>query len=87
MRATGLGQALEGIKVIASLGGGAIVLYVVYEFAVVLELARDEAPGGSGGLVANDWLNTGLDTVLPVALITLAFFGLVSQAILARRFE
>lgn len=87
MQARGLGQALEGIKAIASLAGGAIVLYVVYSMAnVILVDAADRAPGGYGGAVANDWINTGLDTVLPAVFLGLVFFGLVARAILSRRY-
>lgn len=87
MRHTGLGQALEGIKAVASLGGGAIVLWIVYWFGeTILANAGDNAPGGGGGVVANDWINTGLDTVLPAAFLLLVFFGLVASAVLNRRY-
>jgi len=87
VRHTGLGQALEGIKAIASLGGGAVVLWVVYWFGdTILVDASARAPGGSGGAVANDWINTGLDMVLPAAFLLLVFFGLVATAILNRRY-
>jgi len=83
----GLDQALEGIKAVASLFGGAIVLWVVYEFAGVLLVdAKERAPGGSGGVTANDWLNTGLDTMLPLLFLGLVFFGLIASAILSRRY-
>lgn len=85
MRADGLNQALEGIKVIASLGGAAIVLWVVYMFAEYLDLASTAAPGGYGGAEANAWLNIGLETILPATFLLLGFFGLIAQAILARR--
>lgn len=86
MRARGLGQALEGIKAIASLAGGAVVMFVVYVFAdTFLIQAKADAPGGYGGVVANEWLSTGLDTVLPATFLGLVFFGLVASAILSRR--
>ena len=84
-RATGLPQALEGIKAIGSLAGAAIILYVVYMFdSVLLDDAAAEAPGGYGGVVANEWLNAGLDTILPLTFLLLVFFGLVTRAIAAR---
>jgi len=87
MRARGLNQALEGIKAFGSLAGGAVVLYVVYTISdVFLTDAAERAPGGYGGIEANQWLNTGLDSVLPAALVLLVFFGLVSTAILSRRY-
>lgn len=87
MRARGLGQALEGVKAIGGLAGGAIVLWIVYQMAgVILTDAADRAPGGYGGAQANQWLNTGLDTVLPAAFLGLVFFGLVGSAILSRRY-
>jgi hypothetical protein len=88
MRATGLNQAIEGIKAVASLAGGAIVLWVVYEFAgVLLTDAADRAPGGLGGAVTNDWISTGLDSVLPVAFLGLAFFGLIAAGIYSRNYR
>lgn len=86
MRTKGLRQSLEGIKAIASLGGGAIVLWLVYTIAgVLLADASDRAPGGYGGVEANEWISTGLDTILPAAFLLLVFFGLVASAILSRR--
>jgi len=86
MQAQQLDQALEGIKAIGGLAAGAVVLFVVYSYAsVILTDARSRAPGGYGGLVANDWINIGLDTVLPAMFLFLAFFGLVATAILSRR--
>lgn len=86
MQARGLQQALEGIKAIASLAGGAVVLWIVYEFGdQLLPKARAAAPGGGGGVQANDWLTTGLDTVLPVLFLGLVLFGLIATAIQARR--
>lgn len=87
MRATGLGQPLEGVKVIISLGGAAIVTWIVYQFAAYLDKAADAAPGGYGGVVANEWLNVGLDVVLPATFLLLAFFGFVAQGINSRRFQ
>lgn len=85
MKVDGLGQALEGIKAIASLAGGAVMLWIVYVFGdQFLPDAASKAPGGYGGIVANGWLNTGLDTVLPLAFLGLVFFGLVASAILSR---
>lgn len=87
MRATSLDQPLEGIKAFASLAGGAIVLYVVYSFAgVFLDGARTNAPGGFGGVQANDWLTTGLDIVLPAMFVGMVFFGLIASAVYARRY-
>lgn len=85
MKTNGLHQSLEGIKAIASLGGGAIVIWLVYSIAgVIMTDAASRAPGGYGGKVANDWLSTGLDSVLPAAFVLLVFFGLVASAILSR---
>jgi hypothetical protein len=85
--ARGLGQALEGIKAFASLGGGAVVLWIVYTFGgVLLPQAADRAPGGYGGVQMNQWFNTGLDTILPLVFLLLVFFGLVGRAVLARRY-
>lgn len=86
MRATGLGQALEGVKAIASLAGGAVVLWIVYTIgSYYLDDAASNAPGGYGGAVANDWINVGLDQVLPATFLGLVFFGMVASAILSRR--
>ncbi len=88
MQASGLQQPLEGIKAIASLVGGAIVIWIVYMFGTeLLPDAKNAAPGGHGGLEANAWLNTGLDTVLPFLFLALVFFGLVMQAVLSRRYS
>lgn len=87
MPAQQLNQALEGIKFFAGLGAGAIVLFVVYMFASVIHAdARARAPGGYGGVQANDWISTGLDTVLPAAFLLLGVFGLLATAILSRRY-
>lgn len=86
MRARGLDQPLEGIKAVASLGGAAIVLWIVYAFDEYLDLAANDAPGGHGGVVANEWLNIGLDVVLPGTFLLLVFFGLVAQALLGSRY-
>lgn len=84
-RHEGLQQALEGIKGIASLAGGAVVLYVVYTITgVFLDDAASRAPGGYGGAQTNVWINTGLDQVLPVAFLLLVFFGLVAAGVLSR---
>lgn len=87
MRARGLGQALEGIKAVGGLAGGAVVLWVVYSVAgVFLTDAAERAPGGYGGAQTNVWLNTGLDQVLPAAFVALVFFGLVASGVLSRRY-
>lgn len=87
MPAKQLNQALEGIKAIAGLGAGAIIIFVVYQFAgVVATDAAARAPGGYGGAEANDWLMTGLDIVLPATFVFLAFFGLLAAAIYSRRY-
>lgn len=83
-RHTGLDQALEGIKAIGSLAGGALILYIVYMFAdVFLVDAANRAPGGYGGVEANTWLTTGADQILPAAFLLLVFFGLVARGVLA----
>lgn len=85
MRATGLGQSLEGIKAIGSLAGGALVIWVVYQIGgQLLSDASAQAPGGYGGAQANAWLNTGLDQILPAAFLALVFFGLVARAVLSQ---
>lgn len=87
MPATQLDQALEGVKAIAGLGAGAIIIFVVYRFAgVVLTDARSRAPGGYGGIRANDWIMTGLDIILPATFVFLVFFGLLAAAIFSRRY-
>lgn len=87
MRADGLRQSIAGIKAIGGLGGGVIIMWMVYEYASFLLVeAGDNAPGGYGGAVANDWLNTGLDVVLPATFLGLVFFGLVASAIYSRRY-
>lgn len=87
MRARALRQPLEGIKAIASLAGGAVVLWIVYEFGGrLLDDANASAPGGYGGAVTNTWINTGLDTILPLAFVGLVFFGLIAQAVFSRRY-
>lgn len=84
-RYRGLGQALEGLKALGSLVGGSVVLYVVYTVAgVFLDDAASQAPGGYGGAQTNVWINTGLDQVLPIAFLMLAFFGLVAAGVLSR---
>lgn len=71
------------MKGIAGLVGGAVVLWIVYEFAsVFLPQARDNAPGGYGDVLMNNWFGVGLDTVLPLAFLGLFFFGMVAQGIL-----
>lgn len=88
MRADGLNQSLEGIKALASLGGGAIVLWVVYEFAnAIHDDAAARAPGGHGGAITNDWINIGLDSVLPAVFLGLVFFGLIATAVHQRDYR
>jgi hypothetical protein len=85
--AAALNQPLEGMKALGGLAGAAIVLWIVYSFADVLLVdASNRAPGGYGGAVANQWLNTGLDTLLPALFLLLVFFGLVARAVIARRY-
>lgn len=87
MQARSLNQSLEGIKAIASLGGGAIVIFVVYQYANAIHTdARARAPGGYGGVQANDWIGTGLDVVLPALFLFLVFFGLIMAGIKSRRY-
>lgn len=87
MPAKQLDQALEGIKAIAGLGAGAIIIFVVYQFAGVVHAdARARAPGSYGGMQANEWISTGLDIVLPSMFVFLAFFGLLAAAIFSRRY-
>lgn len=77
----GLGQPIAAIKALGGLATGAIIIYIVYQFAgEFLPRARARAPGGYGGMVANDWLNTGLDSVLPATFLVLMFFGFVAWA-------
>ena len=86
MRAEGLGQSLEFIKALGSLAIGALLLFIVYTIANIwMADARAYAPGGSGGLIANDWLATGLDLVLPATFLFLVFFGLIGKALLSGR--
>lgn len=87
MRATGLNQPLAGIKALGGLAVGSIVLYIVYTYAnYILTDARERAPVGYGGRVANDWISTGLDIVLPATFLFLVFFGLISAGVLSRRY-
>lgn len=87
MQARALQQPLEGIKAIGGVVGGAVVVYVVYVFASVIHSdARARAPGGYGGVVANDWISIGLDTVLPATFIFLTLFGLIASGVFARRY-
>ncbi len=84
----GLQQPLEGIKAIGGLAAGAIVIYIVTMFAEqLLPDAQAAAPGGYGGQQANQWLNTGLDTVLPLLFLFLVFFGLIAQGVFVRRYQ
>jgi len=80
-----LDQPLEGMRIVASIAGAAIMLWVVYGFSSLLDDAAASAPGGNGGVVANDWLVIGLDQVLPLLFIGLIFFALIAQAIKSRR--
>jgi hypothetical protein len=73
--------AMEGIKLVASLAAGAVVIAIVYQFAIYLELASKHTTHGLGGAQTNQWLNTGLDVVLPGAFLGLTFFGFVSYAV------
>jgi len=83
-----LQQPLEGVKAIGGLAVGAIMTFIVYMFAnQLLPEAADGAPGGQGGMIANQWINTGLDTVLPLLFLLLVFFGLVSKAVMSRRYR
>lgn len=87
MRARGLRQSIAGIKGIAGLAGGAIVIWIVYVYAGFLLVdAEDQAPGGFGGIVANEWLNVGLDVVLPATFVGLVLFGLIMDAVYSRRY-
>jgi hypothetical protein len=85
--ARGLAQPLEGIKALGAAAGGAIILWIVITFkGELLVDARASAPGGSGGVVANQWLTTGVEVVLPLLFLLLIFFGLIAQAVLNRRY-
>lgn len=79
-----LGQALGFIKLVASLGGGAIMVWVVWQVGYpLLDDAKAAAPGGYGGLIANDWIRTGME-VLPILFLALAFFGFIALAVYQR---
>lgn len=81
-----LGQAIGFIKMVASLLGGAIVLWVFWDpFYMILDTAKDNAPGGYGGMEANQWLRTGSEQ-LPIVFLLLAFFGFISLAVYQRRY-
>jgi hypothetical protein len=85
-RHDGLHQALEGIKAVASLVGGAAIIFVVYTVGrPFLNDAAANAPGGYGGAQTTVWLNTGLDRVLPAVFLFLVFFGLVAAGVLSTR--
>lgn len=87
MQAQQLDQALEGIKAIGGLAAGSIVIYIAYVYSSVIHTdARARAPGGYGGMIANDWITTGLTFILPATLVFLAFFGLLVRAIYSRRY-
>jgi len=81
-RLDGLHQALEFIKATAALGGGAVMLWIVYEVGdLVLPWALQYTPGGYGGVQMNDWFKIGLDVVLPATFLFLAFFYLVARGV------
>lgn len=86
MAAARLGQALGFVKLTASLLGGAVILWMFYPaLFMILDEAKAQAPGGYGGLEANQWLRTGAEQ-LPTVFLLLAFFGYVSLAVFQRRY-
>lgn len=72
------------VKLLASLGVGAAIIYAVYRATdPLLADAREAAPGGMGGMAANQWFETGLD-ILPGIFLFCAFFGFLVIAVYER---
>lgn len=78
------GLTMSFVKLLASAGVGAIVLYAIYTAAdPLLADARQRAPGGLGGMQANTWFQTALD-ILPGIFLFCAFFGFIVIAVYER---
>lgn len=81
-----LGQAIGFVRLVASLFGGAILLWMFWEpFDMIMDTAERDAPGGYGGVEANEWLRLGSEQ-LPVVFLLLGFFGFIALAVFQRRY-
>jgi hypothetical protein len=81
-----LGQALGFIRLVASLLGGALMLWMFFPaFDMIMSGAAERAPGGYGGMEANRWLQTGANQ-LPIVFLLLGFFGFIALAVFQRRY-
>lgn len=77
--------ALDFVKLVMSLGIGALVLWAIYQSVdPMLADARAKAPGGMGGIEMNDWFATAGD-VWPGIFLGVAFFGFLARAVVLRR--
>lgn len=76
--------AMAFAKLIGSLGVGAAIIYAVYAAGVpILNDAEAAAPGGMGGVEANNWFTTGLE-ILPAIFLLCGFFGFIAIAVYER---
>lgn len=72
------------IKLLASLGAGAILTWVIFQTMYpLLDNANDHTNPGDAGAAANDWLRIAIEN-LPFIFLILAFFGFIILAVYQR---
>lgn len=78
------GMTMEFVRLLASLGVGAGVIYAIYAAGTpLLEDARAQAPGGMGGIAMNNWFDQ-LLVVIPGIFLVCAFFGFIAYSVYER---
>jgi hypothetical protein len=78
------GLTMEFVRLLASLGVGAGIIYAVYAAGVpLLEDAERAAPGGMGGVAMNGWFDS-LLIAIPFIFLLCAFFGFIVKAVYER---
>lgn len=78
------GMTMEFVKLLASLGVGACIVYAIYATApAMLDGAADSAPGGMGGMAMNGWFETFL-VLIPLVFLLVSFFGFIARAVYER---
>jgi len=79
------GLTMEFVRLLASLGVGAGIIYAVYAAGnPLLADAEQAAPGGMGGIAMNGWFDS-LLIAIPFIFLLCGFFGFIVKAVYERR--
>lgn len=83
-RSDNRGLTMSFVQLLASLGVGAAVIYVIYSTGdPLLADAAAAAPGGMGGMNMNNWFDDFL-LIVPFIFLLVSFFGFITRAVYER---